>query len=100
MSGSADRPRPPAGVQRLTSKDEAAALPNRLHSRDRAPATVWEELTVPGLTLDRARRWTGRGTHPLRNGAAGSRYHIRGDGGTCWRVAHQQDTAAARRYRP
>jgi hypothetical protein len=39
----------------------------------------------------------GRDAHQLRTGDAGSRYVNRADGATCWRVALQQDTAAARR---
>jgi hypothetical protein len=60
-------------------------------SRSKVVAVVVEVLT------GRAQDLAGRASHPLRVGAAGSRYHSRGDGGICWRVALQQDTPGARR---
>jgi hypothetical protein len=60
-------------------------------SRDKIVAVVVEVLTGQAPHLP------GRDAHQLRTGDAGSRYVSRADGATCWRVALQQDTAAARR---
>jgi hypothetical protein len=60
-------------------------------SRSKIVAVVVEVLTGQAPHLP------GRDAHQLREGAAGSRYLTREDGATCWRVALQQDTPAARR---
>jgi hypothetical protein len=60
-------------------------------SRSKVVAVVVEVLT--GLVHD----LPGRETHQLRDGGAGSPYVSRADKATCWRVALQQDTPAARR---
>ncbi len=60
-------------------------------SRAKVVAVVVEVLT------GQVQHLAGRDLHPLRTGAAGSPYVRRPDGGTCWRVALQRDSAAARR---
>jgi hypothetical protein len=60
-------------------------------SRAKVVAVVVEVLT------GQVQHLPGRDLHQLRESGAGSRYIKRPDGATCWRVALQQDTAAARR---
>jgi hypothetical protein len=60
-------------------------------SRSKIVAVVVEVLT------DQVQHLPGRSAHRLRTGDAGTPYVTRGDGATCWRVALQQDAAAARR---
>jgi hypothetical protein len=60
-------------------------------SRAKIVAVVVEILT------GQAHQLSGRDCHQLRVGDAGTRYVTRPDGATCWRVALQQDTPAARR---
>ena len=60
-------------------------------SRSKVVAVVVEVLT------GQVQHLPGRGIHQLRTGGAGSPYVSRDDGATCWRVALQQETAAARR---
>ncbi len=60
-------------------------------SRAKIVAVVVEVLT------DQVQHIAGRDLHPLRSGGPGSPYVSRSDGATCWRVALQRETAAARR---
>ncbi len=60
-------------------------------SRNKILAVVVEVLT------DQVRHLAGRDLHQLRAGPAGSPYVTRDDGATCWRVALQRGSAAARR---
>ncbi len=54
-------------------------------------------MVVEVLT-DQAKHIAGRDLHQLRAGEAGSPYVRRAaDGATCWRVALQRESAAARR---
>ena len=74
------------GDEFLSSLDELEGV-----SRDKVVAVVVEVLT------GQVQHLAGRELHRLRAGPAGSRYVTREDGATCWRVALQRDTAAARR---
>jgi len=74
------------GDEFLSSLDELEGI-----SRDKVVAVVVEVLT------GQVQHLAGREPHQLRAGPAGSRYVTREDGATCWRVALQRDTAAARR---
>ncbi|MEV4656451.1 hypothetical protein [Micromonospora sp. NPDC049301] len=60
-------------------------------SRAKVVAVVVEVLT------GQAQHIAGRDVHQLRSGSAGSAYVRRADGATCWRVALQRESAAARR---
>ncbi|MEV0217270.1 hypothetical protein [Micromonospora sp. NPDC050695] len=60
-------------------------------SRAKVIAVVVEILT------GQVHQLPGRDTHQLRTGPAGSSYVTRTDGATCWRVALQRGTPAARR---
>ncbi|MGW0434107.1 hypothetical protein ACWDV4_16400 [Micromonospora sp. NPDC003197] len=60
-------------------------------NRAKVVAVVVEVLT------EQVQRMPGRDLHRLRDGLAGSSYVCRPDGATCWRVALQRNTAAARR---
>jgi hypothetical protein len=60
-------------------------------SRSKVVAVVVEVLT------GQVQHLPSREAHQLRVGDAGSRYVTRADGATCWRVALQQDSPAARR---
>ncbi|MEU8073063.1 hypothetical protein AB0B20_25230 [Micromonospora sp. NPDC049151] len=60
-------------------------------SREKVVAVVVEVLT------GQAQHIAGRDVHQLRSGSAGSPYVRRADGATCWRVALQRESAAARR---
>ncbi|MEH0934047.1 hypothetical protein [Micromonospora psammae] len=60
-------------------------------SRAKIIAVVVEVLT------GQVQHIAGRDLHQLRTGRAGSPYVRRADGATCWRVALQRDSAAARR---
>ncbi|MEV6635869.1 hypothetical protein AB0M54_34475 [Actinoplanes sp. NPDC051470] len=60
-------------------------------SRAKVVAVVVEVLAGQAPHL------AGREPHQLREGGAGSPYRRRDDGATCWRVALQRDTPAARR---
>jgi hypothetical protein len=60
-------------------------------SRAKIVAVVVEVLT------DQVQHLAGRDVHQLRTGGGGSPYVHRPDGATCWRVALQRDSAAARR---
>ncbi|HEX5597330.1 MAG TPA: hypothetical protein VFX61_15135 [Micromonosporaceae bacterium] len=60
-------------------------------SRAKVVAVVVEVLTGQAPHLP------GRDAHQLRTGAAGTPYVTRADGATCWRVALQRESAAARR---
>ncbi|MEW2144187.1 hypothetical protein AB0869_15385 [Micromonospora vinacea] len=60
-------------------------------SRAKVVAVVVEVLT------GQAQHIAGRDVHQLRSGNAGSPYVRRDDGATCWRVALQRESAAARR---
>jgi hypothetical protein len=60
-------------------------------SRSKVVAVVAEVLT------NQVQHLAGRDLHRLRTGPAGSPYMTRGDGATCWRVALQRESAAARR---
>ncbi|HEX5542247.1 MAG TPA: hypothetical protein VFX60_11915 [Micromonospora sp.] len=70
----------------LQSVEEVAGI-----SRAKVVAVVVEVLT------GQVRHLPGRDAHQLRAGAAGSPYVTRSDGATCWRVALQRESAAARR---
>jgi hypothetical protein len=70
----------------LESVDELEGI-----SRAKIVAVVVEVLT------DQAQYLAGRDVHQLRTGGGGSPYVRRPDGATCWRVALQRDSAAARR---
>lgn len=60
-------------------------------SRAKVVAVVVEVLT------GQVQHIAGRDVHQLRSGSAGSPYVRRADGATCWRVALQRESAAARR---
>lgn len=60
-------------------------------SRAKIVAVVVEVLT------EQVQHLAGRDLHQLRTGDAGSPYVRRPDGATCWRVALQRESAAARR---
>ncbi|MGC5022958.1 hypothetical protein [Micromonospora sp. DT47] len=60
-------------------------------SRAKIVAVVVEVLT------DQVQHLAGRDVHQLRTGGGGSPYVRRPDGATCWRVALQRESAAARR---
>ncbi|WP_346534337.1 hypothetical protein [Micromonospora sp. DPT] len=60
-------------------------------SRAKVVAVVVEVLT------GQVQHIAGRDVHQLRSGSVGSPYVRRADGATCWRVALQRESAAARR---
>lgn len=91
--------RVPAGEKASKPLADCVLGPNFLRSladveginRSKVVAVVVEVLT------DQVQQLAGRDLHQLRTGSAGSPYVTRHDGATCWRVALQRESAAARR---
>lgn len=82
--------KPPAdyvlGPDFLRSLDDVQGI-----SRSKVVAVVVEVVT------DQVQHLAGRDLHQLRMGSVGNPYVSRDDGATCWRVALQRESAAARR---